>query len=284
VVSGAGAAGLAELFRGGLTSAAEVAEAFGLPDIGELPTLLSTLDGEQKPLRLLDPVDYISAKPLSYFAETFRNLRTALVASRPGINVKVVAITSALPGEGKTTVAMCLARTMALAGARVVLVDCDLRRRSIGRWIEVAPSAGLVEVLKGTARLDEALVKDAKSDVMLLPQKEAPLTPSDLFGGGTMDRLLDELRARADFVILDAPPVLALSDARVLCPKADAVLMLARWRRTPRRAVLAALKALNPEETFIAGIALSQVNLREQSNSGEGDSQYYRRYVSYYRS
>ena len=198
--------------------------------------------------------------------------------------MKVIAVTSALPGEGKTTTAVCLARTMVLSGARVALLDCDLRQRSITHAFGPEPSAGLLEVLNGTARLDEALVKDNKTELMWLPLTKSAFTPRDVFGAPAMDRLLEELRGRFDFVILDMAPVLAVADTSVLCPKADAVLMLARWRRTPRRAVLAALRALNPEDTFVAGIALTQVNLREQARAGEGDAQYYRAYRKYYAS
>ena len=202
-MAGVGAVGAAELFRGGVSGPAEVEEAFGLPEIGELPTLASTLDGKLPLLKRLSPVDYVATKPLSLFAEAFRNLRAALVASRSGMNVKVIAVTSSLPGEGKTTVAMCLARTMALSGARVVLVDCDLRQRSINRLLAAEPAVGLLEVLGGTARLEQALVKDAKTDLAATAARPSAFTPRDVFGSAAMDRLLDEFRARIDFVILD---------------------------------------------------------------------------------
>jgi polysaccharide biosynthesis transport protein len=282
LAAGVLAIGAAELFRRGVSSPAEVEQAFDLPELGELPTLASTLDGGLRGVRRLNPVDYVAAKPLSLFAEAFRNLRAALISSRTGMNVKVIAITSSLPGEGKTTAAICLARTMALSGARVVLVDCDLRQRSINRLLQAEPAAGLLEVLGGTASLGQALVKDSKTDMVMLPLAKSAFTPRDVFGSLAMDRLLEELRARYDYVVLDTAPVLAVADTRVLCPKADAVLLLVKWRRTPRKAVLAALRTMNPEDTFIAGIALSQVNLREQARAGEGEAQYYRAYRKYY--
>jgi polysaccharide biosynthesis transport protein len=282
MVAGVIAIGAAELFRRGVSSPAEVEQAFDLPELGELPTLASTLDGKLRGLRRLNPVDYVAAKPLSLFAEAFRNLRAALVSSRTGVNVKVIAITSALPGEGKTTAAICLARTMALSGARVVLVDCDLRQRSINSLLPAEPTVGLLEVLNGTANLTQALVKDSKTDMLILPLAKSAFTPRDVFGSLAMDRLLEELRARYDCVVLDTAPVLAVADTRVLCPKTDAVLLLVKWRRTPRKAVLAALRVMNPEDTFIAGVALTQVNLREQARAGEGEAQYYRAYKKYY--
>jgi exopolysaccharide transport family protein len=282
LAAGVMAIGAAELFRRGVSSPAEVEQTFDLPELGELPTLASTLDGGSRGLGRLSPVDYVAAKPLSLFAEAFRNLRAALVSSRTGVNVKVIAITSSLPGEGKTTAAICLARTMALSGLRVVLVDCDLRQRSINRLLQTEPAAGLLEVLNGTASLAQALVKDSKTDMVMLPLAKSAFTPRDVFGSPAMDHLLEELRAKYDYVVLDTAPMLAVADTRVLCPKTDAVLLLVKWRRTPRKAVLAALRAMNPEDTFVAGIALTQVNLREQARAGEGEAQYYRAYRRYY--
>ncbi len=282
LAAGVIAIAIAELFRRGVSNPAEAEQAFELPALSELPTLASTLEGATRGRGRLNPVDYVAAKPLSLFAEAFRNLRAALVSSRSGVNVKVIAMTSSLPDEGKTTAAICLARTMALSGASVVLVDCDLRQRSINRLLPAAPAAGLLEVLGGTASLGQVLVKDSKTDMAILPLAKSAFTPRDIFGTLAMDRLLQELRARYDYVVLDTAPVLAVADTRVLCPKADAVLLLVKWRRTPRKAVLAALRTLNPEDTFIAGIALTQVNLREQARAGEGENQYYRTYRKYY--
>jgi Mrp family chromosome partitioning ATPase len=171
---------------------------------------------------------------------------------------------------------------MALSGSRVVLVDCDLRQRSINRLLQTEPAAGLLEVLNGTASLAQALVKDSKTDMVMLPLAKSAFTPRDVFGSPAMDHLLEELRAKYDYVVLDTAPMLAVADTRVLCPKTDAVLLLVKWRRTPRKAVLAALRAMNPEDTFVAGIALTQVNLREQARAGEGEAQYYRAYRRYY--
>ena len=162
LAAGIVAIAIAELLRRGVSNTAEAEQAFDLPALSELPTLASTLEGSGK--GRLDPVDYVAAKPLSLFAEAFRNLRAALVSSRTGVNVKVIAMTSSLPDEGKTTAAICLARTMALSGASVVLVDCDLRQRSINRLLPTHPPLGLLEVLDGTTSLAQALVKDGKTD------------------------------------------------------------------------------------------------------------------------
>jgi capsular exopolysaccharide synthesis family protein len=249
-----------------------------------LPTLASTLKrnwGWRRRKRL-DPVAYVVEKPLSRFAEAFRNLRASVATCRTGTMVKVVAITSALPGEGKTTTAMCLGRSAAVAGARVLLIDCDLRQRSINRMLSIEPVNGLIEVLSGAVAVAEALVQDSETGLVVLPVAKSAFTPKDLFGAPTMGRLVSELRRDFDLIILDTAPVLAVADTRVVCPYADAVVVLTRWRRTPRKAVMAALKSLDSPNTFVAGAVLTQVNLREQARVGEGAGAYERAYKKYY--
>ena len=273
---------LAELLERGVSRWHTVEEEFRVPAIGEIPSLASTLDGLPGRRGKLDPVSYVVERPLSRFAETFRNLRTSLLSSRTGKRVKVIAVTSSLPGEGKTTTTLCLARTMALSEAAVVVVDCDLRQRSINRSLGLEPKAGLLEVLNGTATLDQALIHDAASSAWILPLTQSAFTPKDVFGSESMNVLLDQLRARFDVVILDTAPVLAVADTRVLSPKADAVLFIVRWRKTSKNAIRAALRALDTGNTFVAGVALTQVNLREQARSGDGEAHYYRAYRKYY--
>ena len=279
--AGLGAVLLAELLERGVSSTADVERQIGLPALGEVPTLASTLPRTLRGPKL-DPVRYVVSKPLSRFAEAFRNLRAAVLSSRTGQAVKVIAITSSPPGEGKTTTALCLARTMALSGSSVVVVDCDLRQRSINRMLSAEPTAGLLEVLNGAASLDEALVADAETGAFLLPLSKSAFTPRDVFGSDAMHRLLQDLRRRFDVVLLDTAPVLAVADTRILCPQADAVLFLTRWRKTSRKAVSTALRSLSASDAFVAGVALTQVNLREQARAGEGSAYAYRAYAKYY--
>jgi capsular exopolysaccharide synthesis family protein len=194
----------------------------------------------------------------------------------------VVAITSALPDEGKTTTALCLARTAALAGSRVILIDCDLRQRSLGRVLDKEPTAGLLEVLNGEVDLKSVIVTDVGTSASFLPLAKSAFTPRDVFGAQAMTDLLAHLRSHFDLILLDTAPALAVADTRVLCPKADAVVFVTRWRRTSRKAALMALRALSDGGAYISGVALTQVNVREQARVGEGASYYYRAYKKYY--
>ena len=128
----------------------------GLPFLGSIPTSASSID---KPTTK-NPIDAVVAHPLSGFAEAFRGLGTTLIHGNTDAPVKIIAVTSAVPEEGKTTTSICLMRVQALGGAKTVLVDCDLRRRSTNVIFPTEPEVGLIEVLEGKATLDEALRLD----------------------------------------------------------------------------------------------------------------------------
>ncbi|ESQ81406.1 hypothetical protein AEAC466_21490 [Asticcacaulis sp. AC466] len=270
---------LRRAFDSGLTTGRDVETLLGQPYLAGVSDLGSTLDKSTK----TTPVAYVVDKPLSVFSEGFRNLRASLIYSRLGEEVKVIAVTSSLPGEGKTTTSMCLARTMAMSGQSVVLLDCDLRRRSINRMIGKEVTAGLLEVLAGSATLDEVLVADDVTNVKFLPLAESTYTPRDVFGSPLMDDLLATLRSRFDVIILDTAPVLPVVDTRILCRKADVVAMLVRWRKTPRKAVQNSLGLLTDVGAQVSGVVLTQINVKEQSKYGYGDSgYYYKEYKKYY--
>jgi succinoglycan biosynthesis transport protein ExoP len=279
LAGGVAAAFLLEALDNGLATSEDVERYLNLPNLGAVPQLQTTIDGKAT---TLPPGDYVIEKPLSAFAEAFRNLRASILLSKVDTPVKVVALTSALPGEGKTTTTFCLGRSMAMSGSKVLVMDCDLRRRGINRLLGVEPQIGLIEVLQG-ADLEKALILDAPSGAWFLPLAQSQHNPKDLFGSAAMDRLIDRLRARFDLVLIDTSPLLPVSDARILAQKADAIVYLARWRKTPRKAVKAAIALLTSVHADIIGVALTQVDVREQAKHGYGDAgYYYRSYRKYY--
>jgi len=317
LMTGVVAVFVAESLDSTLGTAEEVEQKLELPFLGFLPSLVSTMTIRRRkrtpvherggflalvgiPFRLLGrlagaigrigrkpmliaPEDYVVKRPFSSFSEGFRALRASLRATHTGGVGKVVAITSALPGEGKTTTSLCLARVLGLAGSTAVVVDCDLRRRGVARLLHAEPPLGLIEVLNGVATVDEALIPDEVSGVSLLPVAPSAFTPRDVFSAASMRKLLDDLRRRFDLVILDSPPILPLADIRVIAPQADVVLLLARWRKTPRRVIAAALRVLNSVDTNVAGVVLTQVDQRQQAREGYGDAGYYfKAYKHYY--
>jgi succinoglycan biosynthesis transport protein ExoP len=271
---------LAEMLDSGLTTAEDVERRLGLPALGAVPMMASVADPVD---RDMTPVDYVVNKPLSAFAEAVRALRAAILYSRIGGTTRVIALTSALPAEGKTTTAVCLARVSAQAGSNVLIIDCDLRRRNVNRLLALEPTVGLIEVLNGSARLEQALVQDGPSGAWVLPLTSGGFTPKDVFGSAAMDNLLAEARQRFDLVILDTAPTLAVSDTRILTAKADVTVFLARWRKTPEKAIATALRTLEQSGAHVSGLALTQVDMNAQAKYGYGDAgYYYADYKKYY--
>ena len=281
---GAGAAAivLAEMLDSGMATAQDVERKLGLPHLGSVPLIASIADRAD---RNKLPTDYLIEKPLSAFAEAMRSLRTSVMFSRVGHQVKLVVVTSSLPGEGKSTTAVALARSAALSGQLTVIVDCDLRRRAVNRLLGIDPEIGLLEVLNDQATLQQGLVRDEGSGAFVLPLAHGGFTPKDVFQSQAMENLLQTLKEQFDLVILDTAPVLAVSETRILASKADAVIFLARWRKTPEKAAENALKLLRQSGAHIAGVALVQVDMKAQTKYGYGDqSYYYDEYRKYYAS
>ena len=263
---------IAELLDTGLATAEDIERRLGLPAIGSVPLVASVASPVD---RHLAPVDYLVARPMSAFAEAMRSLRTSVAYARVGQGVKLIVIASSLPGEGKTTTAVALARSAAMAGQKAVIVDCDLRRRGVNRLLGLEPTAGLLEVLSGQATLAEALMTDAASGMAVLSLVHTEFTPRDLFQSEAMDALLATLRQGYDLIVLDTAPVLAVAETRVLASKADAVVFLARWRTTPEKAIDTTLRLLEQAGAHVAGVALVQVDMKAQARYGYGDSAYY---------
>lgn len=270
---------LAEAWDVGLSTAEDVEQKLGLPYLGMVPQL-SSVAPEAKSRW---PFDYIAENPLSAFGELVRSLRTSILSTGGAAPPKIITITSALPSEGKTTASICLARVSAQMGQRTVLLDCDVRRRNINRAVGFEPSVGLLELLAGTATIEQVLVREESTGLSFLPLAATAFGPKDVFGGESMDKLLKELATKFDLIIMDAPPVLAVSEARVLALKSDAVVFLLRWRVTPLNAVRAALKLLAGAGGKVIGVGLTQVDMRQQVTQGYGDpGYYYEQYKSYY--
>ena len=276
-----GALGLGEALQTGVDDAEDLERQLGVRALPVIPDLRSAVRGRpQWPA----PTDYVVHRPLSSFAECFRTLRTSVLAGRDGQAAQVVAITSVLPGEGKTTTCVCFARLAASGGLRTVVVDCDLRRRSLDGIIGQRSKRGWMDVVDEGGDLTSVLVADQVGGCQLLPVGGAQQAHRNIFTSPAMGRLLDELRSRFDLVLLDSPPVLALADAREIARKADTAVLLAKWRTTPRKAVDEAIRDLEEVGAKLAGVALVQVDLRKkQAGGAQGVGRgYYKHYGGYF--
>lgn len=276
------AVAILQLLDRGIDTGEGIEKSLGITSLGSIPDT-HRLPEFSKAEAGIPPIDLIVQRPQSSFAEAFRRLRTSIHFALPESRSLVVAITSALPGEGKTSTAICLARSAALAGAKAVLVDCDLRRRASSLQFSTKNSVGLTDVLEGKATLDEALMVDEPTGANVLAQYEDSMKILSLADNPAFIALLAELRARFDLVILDTPPVLPVDDSRVISARADGVVLLVRWRKTPAKASEIALRQLDEVGAHVIGASLTQVDTVAQSRTGYGDmSYYYGAYKSYY--
>lgn len=185
-------------------------------------------------------------QPESFVAEQFRTLRAridSLAASRP---VRTIAVTSALPGDGKSLAAIGLAVVYSMQpGRRTLLVDCDLRQPALAASLGLRVDAGLAEVLTGGATLEDAVLRVEGSELDVLPVRAIPQNPSELLASETMPKLLESLAARYDRVILDLPPTLGLPDAKTVSEICDGVVFVVRADVTPEPEVASALEVID---------------------------------------
>ena len=194
--------------------------------------LVPKVRGERHPL-LSGPVPHD-------FGEAFRALRTALVAGNPGENTRIVAITSAQPLEGKTTTAVNIALALAIGGARVLLIDADMRRPSLHKALRLPNDQGLSHLLVGESRMREVVQRTGDPNLLVITAGRTPPNPSELLGSDRMKAFVQQLGVGPfDWVIIDTPPVLAVTDAVILAPIVSGVTFvlgaeMTRWRLAER--------------------------------------------------
>jgi len=218
----------------------------------------------------------------SPFVEAINTVRGALQMSDVAGRPKVVLITSALPDEGKTFFSVALARSVARAGGRSLLVDCDLRRPGVATTIGMTPQEGVGGLVPGQS-VTALVQRDEATKLDVITAAGARDNVQDIVSSEALRALVNEARAHYDIIVLDAPPVLAVVDARVLSLMADATVMVVRWRRTPRVLVLQALKQLRVYGAKVAGVVITQANLRSLAASEGSHAYVHRKYGSYLR-
>jgi capsular exopolysaccharide synthesis family protein len=254
-IAGVGGVFTRQIFETGIIAPGDIGYKLGLPHLATLVKVKSP--SKNAPLSL---PDYVIQNPGSAFAEGLRSLRTALLYTAND-HGGIIAITSPLPSEGKSTTSVCLARVMALSGQSVIVVECDLRRPGLSRALGKRAENGLIEVLQGDANLEDVILSDDTGvDYLLAPRKDRDVT--GVFEAPIMDRFITYLRHKYDIVILDTPPVLAIAETQILTKFADQTIMLVRWAKTPMRAVKAALSSLRQTGGPVIGIVLSQMDER----------------------
>ncbi|SDC98827.1 receptor protein-tyrosine kinase [Mycolicibacterium neoaurum] len=203
----------------------------------------------------------------SAIAEAFRKLRTNLQFLAVDNPPRVIVLTSSVPSEGKSTTAINLALALAEAENNVVLIDGDLRRPTLHKNLDVIGTVGLSTVISGAATLSEALQKTKYPGLTVLTSGSIPPNPSELLASQTAKTLITELREEFDYVVIDSPPLLAVTDAAILAAGADGVLMMVRFGHTKRDQVSQAVSNLDDVGAPILGAVLTLVPSRGSAYS-----------------
>lgn len=232
-----------------------------------------------------DIVRHLRENPNSIASEAVRNLRTSILMSDMDNPPQVILVTSSVPAEGKTTIAVALARNLAaMEGKRALLLEADIRRKTLRAYVDADADAttSLGDLLMGKTAANDAVLWNAELGVDVLAGSDVPMNAADLFASNRFADMMAALRARYDFIVIDTPPVLAVPDARVLARHADAIIYAVHWSRTTRMQVHQGLEMLNSIGITVAGTVLSQVDTRKMKSYGYGGQYGYDGYASKY--
>ncbi|MEU3455143.1 polysaccharide biosynthesis tyrosine autokinase [Micromonospora sp. NPDC006766] len=234
-----------------MRDAAGLQRVTGSPLLGEIPF---AANAKSSPLIVGEAAN--SAR-----AEAFRKLRTNLRFVDAHEPARVIAVTSALQGEGKTSVVCNTAIALAEAGWRVLLIDADLRRPKAADYLGLDGAVGLTDVLVGDVQVGDVVQRWGDKSLLVLPSGATPPNPSELLGSKAMSDLLAALRESADIVVIDTAPLLAVTDGVVVAVQADGALLVTQQGRTSRGQVAAAARALNSVSVRMLGCVLNMARI-----------------------
>ncbi len=260
-----------ELRNQSFKTAAELETFTGKAVLGQIPAM---------PVRKREQIlPYLNSKPTSAAAEAVRNLRTSILLSNVDTPPKVILMTSPLPGDGKTTSSVMLAHNFGQLGQSVLLIDGDLRRKTLRNYLSSTNELGLVSALTGKKSLQDVVQKSdgLKADCILA--EDSPVNPADLFASKKFQSLMAEARSKYDVIIIDTAPVLVVPDARILAEHADVVLLSVRWDKTSRAQVEEALRVMHNSGLKISGLILNAISAQGMKRYGYGGK--YGAYAAY---
>jgi capsular exopolysaccharide synthesis family protein len=275
---GAGAAYLFDLTDKSFRTPDEIRRRLALPLVGHVPFAAKAAE----PLPAVDPAGHpveLDAgliafhRPTSPEAEAYRGVRTALYFSTNGERHKVIQVTSPNMGDGKTTLITNLAVSIAQSGRRVLLIDADLRRPRVHRILGVSGHVGLSEVIAGTAELSMAVQPTAVPNLSVLPCGRRPPNPAELLTSPRFEDVLDDVRGSYDYILVDSPPLLAVSDPCTVAPRVDGLLLTIRVSKNGRPAAERARDLLAGVKANCLGVVVNGVG-KQGAMTGYGYDHY----------
>lgn len=275
-VAGIGLSLLLDRIDNSFRTADELERHTGLSVLGSIP------EAPMRRRRAL--LEYTSKKPNSQLAESVRNLRTSVLMTSIDRPPQVMMTTSSIPAEGKTIISLLLSQNSAALGKRVLVVECDLRRRTFKNAFNLDGRHGLLSVLSGAAAFED-VVHTTPEGVDVIVGQESATNAADVFSSERFSQFVMAMREAYDFIFFDTPPVLTVPDARVIARQADAVIYAVRWNKTPRALVTAGLQQFSSLGIRVTGLALTQVNPSKAAQYGGYGSYYgtyYRASKKYY--
>jgi polysaccharide biosynthesis transport protein len=282
LVLGVGGAVAKEMLDVGFTTSKQVEDLLELPVLSSLSRMQNRdrrVDGKIVPLPL-----YPALKPSSRYGEAVRSLRTGIQMADVDNPPKIIQITSAVPGEGKTTIAISFAASAAAAGLKVLLIDADLRRASASRVLGVEKDQGLVDLLMGQADAKNLMQLNKVTRFWLLSAGSKTQNAPDLLGSEKMKSLMDGFRKAFDLIVIDTPPAEPVVDPLVVSQLSDKVVFVVRWASTTREIVKRSIEPLSGRKK-VAGIVFNLVNDRRARKFGKNAyANHYgsRQYKQYY--
>ncbi|MFD2739599.1 GumC family protein [Sulfitobacter aestuarii] len=259
---GAGIVLLREMRNNSFRTARELENHTGLTVLGQIPEI----PAGKRP----NVLRYLLDKPTSAAAEAVRNLRTSLMLSNVDNPPQVILSTSSVPGEGKTTNSLALAANLLGLGKRVLVIEGDIRRRTLNEYFPTLPTSGIVGVLSGEMRFEDAVHRPADFGADVLAGDKTATNAADLFSSDRFRDFIEEMRGRYDAIIIDTPPVLVVPDARIIAQVADAILFTVYWDSTSKQQVEEALRMFDQTKQRISGLVLSQISARGMKRYGYG--------------
>ena len=259
---------LLEQLDSGFRSRDQVEAATGVTVLGMVPRLSAGWFGTA------EPHNDILDRPNTVLAESFRTLRTSLLLSDVDNPPRTVLVTSSVPSEGKSITALALARTTAKHDQKCLIIDGDLRYPSLHKAFGVENEIGLIDYLSRNTPLEEIIQIDFRSGAHYILAGQSIPHSTDLLGSEKMRALLAALGDIYDLVVIDTPPVLALSDTLVLLRRVDKTVFLVQWEKTRRETVFAGLRQVMDAGADLAGIVLTQVDLKRQAQYRYGGDVY----------
>lgn len=258
----------------------EIVSDLGIPVLGHIPAM----DPKKlkKSMENIDPTVVTLHHGRGRVAESYRSIRTALFFSNRGADLKVVQITSPVPGDGKSTLSANLAVALAQSGRKVLLIDADFRRPRIEKIFGLDKEVGMVQLVAGKAEMDEALCKSPVANLTILPGGKRPSNPAELLSSARFAQLIELLREKFDLIIIDTPPVLAVSDPSVVASCVDGVVVTMRLRRNIKPLATRTLNTLEAVDAPLIGIVVNGVSA-EAAYGGYGYNYGYNDYRYSYR-